>query len=95
MEIAEGTVLQEERRNEGERSLTTKNTKATKIAKMGSPFDWPPRAACRDVRGRRYKPHRRHRRLVSVPSYLTAVGALPRADQSNGSPFVFAPSFLL
>src|SRR5688572_9240660 len=38
------------------------------------PFDWPPKAACRDVRGRRYKPHRRRQRLVSVPSYITAVG---------------------
>src|SRR5687768_8552496 len=35
----------------------------------------PPKAACRDVRGRRYKPHRRRRRLVSASSYVTAVGA--------------------
>src|SRR5688572_19989019 len=49
------------------------------------PFDWPPKAACREARGRRYKPHRCHRRLVSAASYIAAVGA-PRAPTNRTAP---------
>src|SRR5688572_20942091 len=40
----------------------------------GRPFDGPPKAARRDVRGRRYKPPRCRQRLVSAPAHITAVG---------------------
>jgi len=55
------------------------------------PFDLPPEAACRDVRGAGYKPPGRRQRLVSAPSYITAVGAL-RAP-TNRTAFSVRPLF--
>jgi hypothetical protein len=61
------------------------------------PFDWPRKAARRDVRKRKYKPPMKPMRFVFALSYTAAVGALQRADPSNGliSPFVSVPPFLL
>ena len=40
------------------------------------PFDWPPKAACRDARLRRQTAQVGHQRLVFAVSHVTAVGAL-------------------
>src|SRR5678815_1041512 len=53
-EVAEGTGFtggtETRRRTEKTNPLATKNTKTPK------PVDWPPKAACRDIRQRKYKP---------------------------------------
>src|SRR5688572_33176369 len=57
LEGAEGTELTdplEKRRNGDERSFL--EHEGHEDHKSVWPFDWPPEAACRDVRGRRYKP---------------------------------------
>ena len=56
-EETEGTEVtdsQEERRNGDERSL---NHEGHEDHEEVRPFDWPPKAACRDVAERKYKPH--------------------------------------
>src|SRR5688500_17467411 len=76
LEGAEGTELtdpQEKRRNGDERSFL--EHEGHEDHKSVWPFDWPPESACRDVRGRRYKPPIAPVRFVSTPSYIAAVGA--------------------
>src|SRR5688500_19286682 len=67
-------ATEERRRTESCRSFPTKDTKITKATKTLRPFDWPPKAACRDVSDLTYKPHRCQRRLVSAVADVTAVG---------------------
>ena len=57
------------------------------------PFDWPPKAACRDVRERKYKPLMTPVRFVFVLPYIAAVGAL-RAPTNRTAipPFAFVCS---
>src|SRR5688500_4865723 len=78
-----------ERKTNGD-SSTTKDTKITK-----RPFDWPPKAACRDVRGCRYESHRCGQRLVSAPSDITAVAVRRTPTIERPSPFTFVARFLL
>jgi len=57
--------------------------------------DWPPKAACRDVRQRRYKPLTAPGRLVSTLPHVAAVGVLRTPTNRPAPPFASVPSFLL
>jgi len=50
------------------------------------PFDWPPKAACRDVRERKYKPLIAPARFVFVLPYIAAVGVLRTPTNRTASP---------
>ena len=57
-------------------TLTTKSTKATKTTKGPGRSIGPPKAASREVRKRKYRPHWCRQGLVFALSYLAGVGVL-------------------
>jgi len=59
------------------------------------PVDWPPKAACRDVRQRRYKPPWRGYGLYRLLPHVAAVGVLRTPTNRPAPPFASVPSFLL